>query len=163
MVRGLAVLLVLAGACEKQERTAASPGTPAPPADGAHHPEAEKVFQACLATLQPSALPPADREIAITNACVDIHSVRGCREAYDEIAKASPSEASNILFTRCAAAYCPLLPAPRPAACDIIPDGHADRLAAWLMLEQAIVVFELGPDRARQLREAAEEQPPVDG
>jgi biopolymer transport protein ExbD len=146
MLRALALLLALA-ACEKQERGA----TPPAAAAAAHHPDAEKVFQACKAALAPSALPPAEQQIAITNACVDIHSVRGCREAYDDMAKAQPSEATNILFTRCAAAYCPLLPTPRPAGCDHIPDGHADRLAAWLGLEQAIVAFELGEDRARAL------------
>jgi biopolymer transport protein ExbD len=149
MVRALALLLALA-ACDKQERGA----TAAAPGPAAHHPDAEKVFQACLAgSKTPSALPPRDHAIAISNACVDIHSVRGCREAFDDMAKAPPSEAINILFTRCAAAYCPLLPAPRPAACDRMPDGHADRLVAWLALEKAIVTFELGEERARVLTE----------
>jgi len=84
------------------------------------------------------------RSAELARACADIYSEPGCAEAWRH---PSPrlEERASAMATACRDAYCPKLPAPRPALCatkDLPPPVEMAR--QWRELQSRIIAHELG-------------------
>jgi hypothetical protein len=98
-------------------------------------------------------LPPDVRATHLAHACAGLFREAECRRAWLEFDRVAPEARAQSLMRACRQAYCPWL-TPRPAACQVEPDGlEADqRLASWYELVARILERDLGRRRAERLR-----------
>ena len=132
-----ACALAVIAACS--QRDAAKPG--------ARHPDPIGAAKRCAKAIESSGeMNVADRQRAIVDACAPTIVERACRDAF--ASTHSPAAGGiAIVMDACTAAYCPQLPAPKPARCT---DPNGDIRAFW----SAAHTFDLGPE-ATAILEAA--------
>jgi hypothetical protein len=91
---------------------------------------------------------PASRSVAadLARACADIYREPACAEGMRHPPK-EPERFAGAIASACREAYCPHLPAPRPALCTsaALPPP-TEMLAQWGVLQQHILAYELGAD-----------------
>jgi hypothetical protein len=95
---------------------------------------------------------PAERSALLSTACASLFVEKQCRDAW-ETADVLPSERIRYQMKECRAAYCPLLPEPKPRLCAAqlgarraSPAEERERSAMWAELLQRIRVFDLGEE-----------------
>lgn len=102
----------------------------------------------CRAALAQIDTVPADRRAALmAQACSDLYVEAGCRDALRSFDSIEPAQRAVTLARRCREAYCPLLPKPRPALCDldlsqVLPTALLQHFASF---SSAVLAFDLGP------------------
>jgi hypothetical protein len=126
MTRAALAVLFAVSACGQREPAQRHPGAVAAARRCAH------VFE----TLDD--IEPDDRQRAIANACADVVVEKAC---HDEFAAfdTPPDQRIAKLLEVCTRAYCPILPAPKPARCTD-PDGGVPEF--W----HAVHLFDLGAE-----------------
>jgi hypothetical protein len=79
-------------------------------------------------------------------ACADLHTAPACREAWRTAATVPPEMRLAVAAAGCQRAYCPDLPAPRPALCEreIASLPPSELGPAWGELERVVLTRELG-------------------
>jgi hypothetical protein len=132
VTRVLVLIAIAAAACRQDDRRA--PRTRV---------EAMEALTSCTRAL--SAIRSTDEVSRFPDACTAIIREPRCHDAFASAKPAPPEDWRTGVIAACAPAYCPLLAAPRPKACD---PGGAE---AWPELQAAIMMYELGADDA-QLR-----------
>ncbi len=140
MTRAAMAIVAIVAACGQREPAQRHPGAVAAAQRCAH------VFD----TLDD--IEPENRQRAIADACADVVVEKPCHDefkAYDT----PPEERIAKLVETCARAYCPILPAPKPARCT---DPGADAAAFW----HAVHLFDLGPE-ATAILDAAKPATPA--
>ena len=91
---------------------------------------------------------------ALLRGCADVYAVAACRQAHLRAADEAtdPSQRVRIYTDGCRAAYCPLLPEPRPAMCTASAELDLAALGpAWSELQRAIVFHDHGPEGLARL------------
>lgn len=138
----LAVLLLADAGCGKHQ---------APPARRGRHPDARRAVAEVVAALERSAsVDPAERMGELRRASAALYVEPRCRDAW-LAAPVDPASLVARIASECAAAYCPLLPAPKPAACTAGARDAGDMVALWAELQLAILTLDLGPEAALDL------------
>ena len=119
---------------------------------GARHPDPDRAIRECSAGLEQAAKGhPAEALGKMLEACKNLYVEPRCRDAWQKIAWVSPSEKAaklSQMIDACRVAYCPILPAPRPAICQ---GKVEDATLGWGELQLAILSYDLGADRATAL------------
>jgi len=158
------VLLAALAACSSEKR--ADPGQRSDPAaattgyggarprdredgDGAgRHPDAARVAATCARAAESARdADPAERIRLLIHGCKHLFFEPGCYQAWDRAETAPPSQRIGIIIDGCRAAYCPILPAPRPRACE----ENSSSPTLFHELQQAIFELELGKVTADRL------------
>jgi hypothetical protein len=93
---------------------------------------------------------PSDAAV-VSRACAPLYKEAKCRDAMMRFDEPPPEARSATVFQACARAYCPVLPAPKPAACANTDQVPEEQWVAWSELRQAILTRELGADGAQRV------------
>jgi hypothetical protein len=86
---------------------------------------------------------PSDAAV-VSKACAPLFAQPACREAHANF-DGPPAEARmTTLLQACVRDYCSRLPAPKPSACDKMPEDGQPTFAAWNELRGAILRHDIG-------------------
>jgi hypothetical protein len=111
------------------------------------HPNAAAAADRCAHLYnQLDDIEPEQRQQAIATACADVVVEKRCHDellAFDT----PPDQRIAKLLDACTAAYCPILPDPKPARCT---DPNGDGAGFW----HAVHLFDLGPEATKILDDA---------
>lgn len=128
--------------------------------DAAADAAVERCTSALRASADESDSAKAGRTVAAS--CAPLYKERACREGYvhawDE--QTDPAARIRILTTACSDAYCPELPAPKPALCaqpTAEQGGFAALSVRWREFQRTVLVRDLGAARAEKVLAAMSE------
>jgi hypothetical protein len=94
---------------------------------------------------------PTDGAV-VARACAPLFHEAACRQAHVDFDTPPPEARASTLLRACEQAYCPLLPAPKPSACDPakVPADGMETFTAWAELRAASLRHDIGePEAAR--------------
>ena len=141
MTRAAAIAIVVAAACNQA-------------APKERHPGAIAAAQRCAHVFDTlDDIEPEDRQRAIADACADVVVEKPCHDEFRNY-DTPPEQRIAKLVDACARAYCPILPAPKPARCT---DPSGDLASFW----HAVHLFDLGPEATAILDAARPPAPPA--
>jgi hypothetical protein len=112
------------------------------------HPDPAAAARRCVDGFQ-AALDgdPAAFQARMLDSCSEVYVEHGCREAFLTAARALPRERMTVLVRGCAAAYCPILPDPKPSLC--AGAAETGEVLLWGELQLAILTYDLGPEQTK--------------
>jgi len=125
----------------------------------ARHPSPDEAVSNCesaIALIEEAAsdasAEPSFLHTELLAGCADLFVEGGCRQAMRAAADLPANERSASVRSACREAYCPLLEDPCFVACarPFLPDPAPGR-SLWFQLLHAILVHDLGPDRAARI------------
>jgi hypothetical protein len=145
------VLSLGATACGDDEDTAAA-------TSAGRHPDPTGAIARCRDAIRANGpeVPPAERAAAMGLACADLYVEPACRDALRTFNDVPAHERASRFARTCASAYCPQLPAPRPALCarDLDSVRASELGPLWSELGEAILKYDLGTEHVAAAREA---------
>lgn len=123
----------------------------APSAPAAAHSAPQQAIAHCRAGAQRAeGATSSERFAIVAEACAGIFAERGCRDAWLAAAKADPTSKISGIVKGCRAAYCPVLPAPKPVLCEARFEGGGGPSELWKHWPDffaAMLERDLGADR----------------
>jgi hypothetical protein len=90
---------------------------------------------------------PSDAAV-VAQACAPLFAQPACRDAQLRFDQPPPETRAATVFQACARAYCPILPAPKPSACERQPADGQETFIAWNELRTAILRHDIGDAEA---------------
>jgi hypothetical protein len=92
---------------------------------------------------------PSDAAV-VARACAPLYQEAGCRQAQVDFDKPEAPQRVATVLQACERAYCPTLPAPKPAACNPgnPPEDGMATFTAWNDLRAAILRRDIGETEA---------------
>jgi hypothetical protein len=93
---------------------------------------------------------PSDAAV-VARACAPLYGDAACRGAMMHFDDPPIEARSRTEFETCTKAYCPTLPAPRPAACEHPSAEPSELVAQWNELRELILRREIGQEQAARV------------
>jgi hypothetical protein len=93
---------------------------------------------------------PSDAAV-VAGACAPLFKDAACRDAMMHFDDPPIEARSRVVFDVCTKAYCPTLPAPRPAACERPTAEPSEMPGQWNELRELVLRREIGEEQAARV------------